>query len=156
VGRKIACKAGRPCRIWRASFDGVIDEVFEDRSGADVNKHTGPKEKAMGTIKVHEFTTLDGVIDAPTWTFDYPFDPKMGDAIANMMGDCKSILLGRRTFEMFAPAWSQRTAADDPGAPFMNDSRKYVVASTSPSVDWSNSTVIGPYDAAAIRRLKDE
>ena len=80
----------------------------------------------------------------------------MGEAIANMMGGCKSILLGRRTFEMFAPAWSQRTAADDPGAPFMNDSRKYVVASTSPSVDWSNSTVIGPYDAAAIRRLKDE
>ena len=110
----------------------------------------------MGTIKVHEFTTLDGVIDAPTWTFDYPFDPKMGEAIANMMGGCTSILLGRRTFEMFAPAWSPRTAADDPGAPFMNDSPKYVVASTRPSVDWSNSTVIGPYDAAAIRRLKDE
>ena len=110
----------------------------------------------MGIIKVHEFTTLDGVIDAPTWTFDFPFDPKMGDAIGGMMGDCKSILLGRRTFEMFAPAWSQRTAADDPGAPFMNDSRKYVVAATSPSVEWNNSTVIGPYDAATIRGLKEE
>src|SRR6266496_5124351 len=114
------------------------------------------RRKVMGTIKVHEFTTLDGVIDAPTWTFDYPFDPKMGDAIADVMGSCKSILLGRRTFEMFAPAWSQRTAADDPGAPFMNDSPKYVVGTTPPSVEWSNSSVIGPYDAAAIQRLKDE
>jgi len=110
----------------------------------------------MGTINVHEFTTLDGVIDAPTWTFDYPYDPKMGEAIANVMGSCQSILLGRRTFEMFAPAWSQRTADDDPGAPFMNDSPKYVVATTTPSVEWRNSTVIGPYDAASIRRLKSE
>jgi hypothetical protein len=29
----------------------------------------------MGTIRVHEFMSLDGVIDAPTWTFDYGFDP---------------------------------------------------------------------------------
>ena len=68
----------------------------------------------MGTIKVHEFTTLDGVIDAPTWTFDYPFDPKMGDAIADLMGGCTSILLGRRTFEMFAPAWSADTDVAKP------------------------------------------
>jgi dihydrofolate reductase len=110
----------------------------------------------MGNVRVHEFTTLDGVIDAPTWTLDYPFDPKMGEAIAEIMGGCRSILLGRHTFEMFAPAWSARTADDDPGAPFMNDSAKYVVAATSPSVEWSNSSMIGRYDAAAIRRLKKE
>jgi dihydrofolate reductase len=110
----------------------------------------------MGSIRVHEFMTLDGVIDAPTWSMDYPFDPKMGEAIAEIMGGCRSILLGRHTFEMFAPAWSERTAEDDPGAPFMNDSAKYVVAATPPSVEWTNSTVIGRYDAAAIRRLKDE
>jgi len=40
----------------------------------------------MGTITVHEFITLDGVIDTPSWTFDYPFDPKMGEAIAGLMG----------------------------------------------------------------------
>src|SRR6266702_819238 len=107
----------------------------------------------MGAIRVYEFATLDGVIDAPTWSMDYPFDPKMGEAIASVMGGCRAILLGRRTFEMFAPAWSPRTAADDPGAQFMNDSPKYVVAATAPSVEWSNSTVIGAYDAAAIRRL---
>ena len=40
----------------------------------------------MGKILVHEFTILDGVIDAPTWTFDFGFDPKMGTAIAEIMG----------------------------------------------------------------------
>jgi len=109
----------------------------------------------MGEIRVHEFTTLDGIIDAPTWTFDFPFDPKMGEAIGGVMSGCTALLLGRRTFEMFAPAWSARTAAEDPGAPFMNDSPKYVIASGPPSVEWSNSTVVGPYDAATIRSLKD-
>jgi dihydrofolate reductase len=108
----------------------------------------------MGTIAVHEFITLDGVMDNPSWSFDYPFDPRMGEAIAAVMGACKAILLGRKTYELFAPAWSTRTAADDPGAPFMNDTPKYVVSSTLRSADWSNSTVLGPYDADAIRGLK--
>ena len=110
----------------------------------------------MGVIRVHEFTTLDGVIDAPTWSFEFPFDPKMGEAIAEIMGGCQAILLGRNTFEMFAPAWSKRTATEDPGAPFMNDTRKFVVATRSPSVEWNNSSVIGPYDPSAIRRLKEQ
>jgi dihydrofolate reductase len=62
----------------------------------------------------------------------------------------------RRTFEMFAPAWSGRTAEEDPGAPFMNDSPKYVVSSNELGVDWSNSTLLGPYDARKIRVLKDQ
>ena len=32
----------------------------------------------MGEIHVHEFITVDGVVDAPSWTFEYGFDPKMG------------------------------------------------------------------------------
>jgi dihydrofolate reductase len=110
----------------------------------------------MGAIKVHEFMSLDGVVDDPRWTFDYGFDPKMGETLAAIMAGSSAILLGRTTFEMFAPAWSTRTADDDPGAPFFNDSQKYVVASTPPAVEWQNSTVLGPYDAAAIRKLKDE
>ncbi|MFZ0216698.1 MAG: dihydrofolate reductase family protein [Candidatus Dormiibacterota bacterium] len=109
----------------------------------------------MGTIQVHEFITLDGIIDAPTWTSGYPFDPKMGVAIGGIMGACRAILLGRRTYEEFAPAWSTRTAADDPGAPFMNDTPKYVVSSTLQSAGWSNSTSLGAYDADVIRGLKN-
>ena len=109
----------------------------------------------MGNIAVHEFITLDGVIEAPTWTFDYPFDPKMGEAIGGLMGSAKALLLGRRTYEEFAPAWSSRTAEDDPGAPFMNESPKYVVSGTLENADWSNSTVLGAYDSEAIRSLKE-
>ena len=110
----------------------------------------------MGAIKVHEFMSLDGVIDTPTWTFDYGFDPKMGEAIGALTASCEGILLGRTTYEMFEPAWSQRSVEDDPGAPFFNDTAKYVVSATLTTASWENSTVIGPYDADAIRQLKDE
>lgn len=109
----------------------------------------------MGFIRVHEFTSLDGVIDAPTWTFDYGFDPRTGEAIGHLMGGCQAILLGRNTYQMFEPAWSARTVADDPGAPFMNDTAKYVISSTLEKTTWRNSQVLGPYSADAIHKLKD-
>ena len=110
----------------------------------------------MGEIHVHEFMSLDGVVDAPTWTFEYGFDPRMGEAIGAFTQHSKGILLGRTTYEMFEPAWSTRTVEDDPGAPFFNDSPKYVVSSTLENPTWSNSRVVGPYDPDAIRRLKDD
>ncbi|MFL5823384.1 MAG: dihydrofolate reductase family protein [Solirubrobacteraceae bacterium] len=108
----------------------------------------------MGKILVHEFITLDGVIDNPTWTFDYPFD-EMGTTIGALMGSSKGILLGRRTYEQFAPAWSGRTAEEDPGAPFMNETPKYVVSASLQSADWNNSTILGGYDAQTLRDLKE-
>ena len=109
----------------------------------------------MGNIAVHEFITLDGVIEDPRWTVEYPFDPKMGEAIGAIVRASKGILLGRRTYEMFAPAWSARTVEDDPGAPFFNETRKYVVSSTLQSADWNNSEILGPYGAEAIGDLKE-
>jgi dihydrofolate reductase len=100
--------------------------------------------------------SLDGVIDAPTWTAEFGFDPKMGEAIGAVVQRSRGILLGRTTFEMFAQSWPKRTAEDDPGAPFFNDTTKYVVSSTLSNPTWQNTTIIGPYDADAIRRLKDE
>jgi dihydrofolate reductase len=113
------------------------------------------EEMDMGKIAVHEFITLDGVIEDPRWTMDYRFDPKMGEAIGGVMGASHGLLLGRRTYEMFAPAWSTRTAEDDPGAPFMNETTKYVVTGTLTSADWSNSEIVGPYSAQTIRELKE-
>jgi dihydrofolate reductase len=110
----------------------------------------------VGEIHVHEFMSLDGVIDAPTWTFDYGFDPKMGEAIGAVTARSRGILLGRTTYEMFEPAWSTRTVDDDPGAPFFNDTAKYVVSGTLTDATWRNSEIVGPYDPGAIRRLKDE
>ena len=113
-------------------------------------------EGEVGAIHVHEFMSLDGVIDAPTWTFDYGFLPQMGEVIGAITERSGGILLGRTTYEMFEPAWSTRTVEDDPGAPFFNDTTKYVVSATLTEATWRNSEILGPYDAGAIRRLKDE
>jgi dihydrofolate reductase len=110
----------------------------------------------VGEIHVHEFMSLDGVIDAPTWTFDYGFDPGMEEVLGAVTDRSRGILLGRTTYEMFEPAWSTRTVEDDPGAPFFNDTTKYVVSGTLTEATWRNSQIIGPYDPDRIRRLKDE
>ncbi len=89
----------------------------------------------MGPIRVHEFMSLDGVIDTPSWTFEFGFDPRMGEAIGKVTADSDGILLGRTTYEMFEPSWSKRTAEEDPGAPFFNDTTKYVVSSTLTDAD---------------------
>jgi len=108
----------------------------------------------VGEIHVHEFMSLDGVIDTPTWAFEYGFDPRMAEAIGAVTARCRGILLGRTTYEMFEPAWSTRTAEDDPGAPFFNDTTKYVVSGTLTDATWRNSEIVGPYET--IRALKDD
>lgn len=113
----------------------------------------------MGNIAVHEFVSLDGVFEDPSWTFAYGFDPEMGEDLGRITGGSEAILLGRRTFEMFAPAWSTRTVDDDPGAPFFNDTVKTVVSSTlddaSAEAVWANSRSLGGYDADRIRAFKE-
>ena len=110
----------------------------------------------MGSIHVHEFISLDGVIDTPTWTAGYGFVPEMGRVIGAVTGRAQGILLGRTTYEMFEPSWSNRTVQDDPGAPFFNDTTKYVVSGTLREATWKNSEIIGGYDPDRIRRLKDD
>jgi dihydrofolate reductase len=109
----------------------------------------------MGNILVHEFISLDGVIEDPRWTAAYPFDPKMGEDIGAFVATCEALLLGRTTYEMFAQAWPHRTVEEDPGAPFFNDSTKYVVSGNLENPQWQNTTVIGPYSAESVRALKD-
>jgi dihydrofolate reductase len=110
----------------------------------------------MGEIAVHEFISLDGVFEDPRWTFDHGYDPRMGTTMAAVTAASTAILLGRTTFEMFAPAWSSRTVEDDPGAPFFNDTHKYVVGSRKPNVEWGPSTLLGAFDPDVIRKLKDD
>lgn len=110
----------------------------------------------MGRILVHEFMSLDGVTDAPMWTFEYGFTDEMAQTLTAVMEPCRGILLGRTTYQEFEPAWSARSVEDDPGAPFFNDTMKYVVSGTLTDATWRNSEIIGPYDATRIRALKDE
>jgi dihydrofolate reductase len=100
--------------------------------------------------------TMDGVVDAPIWTFEYGFDEGMAKRIGAVTDRSTAILLGRKTYEMFEPAWSTRTVEDDPGAPFFNDTTKHVVSSTLTEGTWRNSEILGPYDAESIRRLKED
>src|SRR5215213_3238845 len=132
--------------------------IETDTAGPGGRTRRHAEEHAVGAIKVHEFTTVDGVVDAPMWTMDYGFPDDLSATIGELTGSSSGILLGRTTFEMFAPAWSTRTVEEDPGAPFFNDSTKYVVSSTltdAASV-WRNSTVVGGYSAERLRALKDE
>jgi len=110
----------------------------------------------MATIAVHEFISLDGVFESPSWTFEFGFDPKMGETIGAFTGQSNTILLGRKTHEMFAPAWRDRTVEDDPGSPFFNETEKFVVGANEPAEQWNNTTRLGAYDPEAIRRLKEE
>jgi dihydrofolate reductase len=56
---------------------------------------------------------------------------------------------------MFAPAWRDRTVADDPGAPFFNETEKLVVGSHEPAEEWAHTTRVGAYDAQRLRELKE-
>jgi dihydrofolate reductase len=107
-------------------------------------------------IKVHEFMTLDGIAEAPAWTFEFGFDEAMGETIGAVTAQSSDILLGRVTYEMFEPAWSTRTEAEDPGAPFFNDTTKHVVSGTLTDPTWRNSEVLGASDPEASRRLTEE
>ena len=109
----------------------------------------------MAIIRAHEFISLDGVFEDPSWTAPFGFDPKMGEALAAITGESQTILLGRKTHEMFAPAWRTRTADEDPGAPFFNETEKVVVGSQEPAEEWANTTRFGAYDAERLRELKE-
>ena len=109
----------------------------------------------MATIRAHEFISLDGVFENPSWTFEFGFDPQMGETLAGITGDSDLILLGRTTHEMFAPAWRERTVEEDPGAPFFNETEKFVVGENEPAEEWNNTTRFGPYDAERLRALKE-
>jgi hypothetical protein len=51
----------------------------------------------MGKIAVHEFIALDGVFEDPKWTFEFGFDPKMGETLGAITDASKATLLGRTT-----------------------------------------------------------
>lgn len=113
----------------------------------------------MRKIIVLEFISLDGVMQAPGgpeedtsggfkyggWTFPY-FDEFAGKVMEKQMKQPFSLLLGRKTFEIFSSYWPQH-AQEWPG---VNEATKYVVSNTLTSSDWQNSVFLKD----AVKELK--
>ncbi|MGQ4442871.1 dihydrofolate reductase family protein, partial [Streptomyces violaceoruber] len=120
----------------------------------------------MRKIIICTFLTLDGVMQAPGGPdedaesgFEHggwqkPVDDdEVGTAIAGWYEDSDAMLLGRKTYDIFASYWP--TA--DPDNPFthrMNSMHKYVASRTLTSLDWQNSTLLEGDTVDAVRRLK--
>jgi dihydrofolate reductase len=102
------------------------------------------------------FTTLDGVVDSPhLWPALKGGTSDEGDAIqVALLRTCDIVLMGRRTYDGFAPAWSSR--AGDPYSDRINSMRKVVVSNTLTDPQWNNTEVIGGDVVGRVCDLKDE
>jgi len=121
----------------------------------------------MARLVVTTFLTLDGVMQAPGgpeedpangfsvggWSVNY-WDDVMNQEMGSFMGKPFDMLLGRRTYEIFAAFWPNH--ADEPGASALNRARKHVASRTLERVDWENSTLIQGDVPAYVRALKEE
>lgn len=113
------------------------------------------------------FVTLDGVMQAPGgpdedtsgnfkhggWSVGY-WDDFMGQVMTEQMGHPYDLLLGRKTYEIFAAYWPK--AKDVPGADGLNKARKYVVSRMARKLDWNNSVVVTGNVPEEIKKLKGQ
>jgi len=123
------------------------------------------KEPEMRRLITNTFLTLDGVMQAPGgpeeddsggfalggWSVNF-WDDEMGQVIGEIMGHPFDLLLGRRTYEIFAAFWPNAT--DNPGAKPLNDATKYVVSRGRPELTWAESVLIEGDAAVGIAELK--
>jgi dihydrofolate reductase len=121
----------------------------------------------MRTLRVIEFLSLDGVMQAPGdpeedteggfrhggWQRPY-FDDILGGTAAEGMAATDAYLFGRKTYEKMAAFWPT-APADDPYAQHLNSTPKYVVSTTLRTLDWQPSTLIRDDVAGAVAELKD-
>jgi dihydrofolate reductase len=118
-------------------------------------------------IIVNTFLSLDGVMQAPGgpeedpsggfklggWSVNY-WDDLVGKDMGDIMGKPFDLLLGRKTYEIFAAFWP--TASEEQGAGPLNKANKYVVSTTLERADWQPSHVIKSDVVAQIQRLKEQ
>ena len=107
----------------------------------------------MRKLKAWQYVTLDGVVEAPeNWVMP---DEKMFEEQTADYAASDALLLGRRTYEIFAASWPQR-GSEVPNADWMNNTRKYVASTTLESPEWENTTVLDGDAGEAVSRLKQE
>jgi dihydrofolate reductase len=122
----------------------------------------------MRKLIVHEFVSLDGVMQAPGgkdedrdggfehggWTRPYWHDD-MGKAFFAAMGNVDALLLGRRTYVGHAAAFEPMPAGD-PFGDLMNNPKKYVVSKTLDKPTWRDTTIIRENVIEFVRTLKQQ
>ncbi len=106
----------------------------------------------MRNVVAGLFISLDGVTESPNkWQFDH-FDAEMMTAMASHIAAESTVLLGRVTYQEWAPYWP--TSTNEPYASHINNTPKYVVSTTLKKVEWKNSTLIKGSLADEIAKLK--
>lgn len=122
----------------------------------------------MRKLIVSTFVSLDGIMQAPGgpeedpaggfafggWTFPF-WDDTMGLDMKGLDGKDRELLLGRKTYEIFAAYWPYQPA-DDPIASTFNATRKHVASRTLTSLEWDNAALLQGDVAAAVAALKAE
>jgi dihydrofolate reductase len=121
----------------------------------------------MRKLLVTSFLTLDGVQQAPGdpkedesgafryggWSVSY-WDDTMNEVMGAIMGKPYDLLLGRRTYDIFASYWPRH--ADDPGGGrSLNAATKYVVSASHPELPWGPAVLIEGDVHAEIAKLKE-
>jgi dihydrofolate reductase len=111
------------------------------------------ENKVMGKIVSSTFVSLDGVINhMDRWHFD--FIDAESDAIAlRQLQDSQGLLMGRRTYEIYAQAWPGR---DGEYAGRINATAKYVASTTLQNPAWTNTTVLNGDLVEGITKLKQD
>jgi len=123
----------------------------------------------MRKLVVLTFITIDGVMQAPGgpeedptggfkhggWVAGY-FDGFLGKVMDGQMNKPFDLLLGRKTYEIFAAHWPYVKTDDDPVAAGINRAKKYVASKTLKKLDWSNSELIKGDVAKEVKKLKEQ
>jgi dihydrofolate reductase len=121
----------------------------------------------MRKILVATFVSLDGVMQAPGgpqedptggftfggWTAPH-FDEALGASMGEIFGRPFDLLLGRKTYDIFAAHFPYVTDSNDPIAGLFNSVTKYVASRSQPKLAWQNSQWLGQDAVATLRKLK--
>ncbi|MBO0692178.1 MAG: dihydrofolate reductase family protein [Acidimicrobiaceae bacterium] len=123
----------------------------------------------MGLIHIDLFTTLDGVAQAPGgpeedtsdgfafggWQAPL-FDEVVGEQVGAGMAGLDALLLGRKTYDIFAGFWPHHTEGPDGEVgKLFNRLPKYVASRHNPKLEWENSTLLGKDVAGSVRELRE-
>jgi dihydrofolate reductase len=134
-----------------ATGDESAGRVEFDRKTGGVRRGTGGT--LMRKLKAWQYVTLDGVVEAPEkWVMG---DDRMFEEQTADYNESDALLLGRRTYEVFAASWPQR-GSEVQNADWMNNTQKYVVSTSLESPEWQHTTVLTGDVGDEVSRLKEQ